>query len=216
MKEFISSVPLKNRVSGDFEDAQLFRGIDPDTLAHIEGRWRPVFDKRKILAKEAGESLSDINAEDAHWEWGKKAIAAIENPFLFDLFVLECGGNTQAIMMVRKGGEQCFSRHPDHPRKPLVYVDLLSTAPWNRPRLVSEPVYKGCGRILISTAINFSFEEEMEGRIGLHSLPGADVFYRDQIGMTDLGPDGSYPGRLNYFELSAADAAKAFADPSND
>jgi len=209
MKALLSIVPLKNRLNGSFEEASLFQGIDADNLAHIEARWRPMFEQRKIEAKKTGESLAEINAEDAHWEWGKKAIAAVRDPFLFDIFVLECAGNTQAIMLVRKGGEKCFSRHPDHLRAPLIYVDFLSTAPWNRSRLVKEPVYKGCGRTLISTAISLSFEEEMRGRIGLHSLPGAEEFYQDQVGMTDLGTDRNYHG-LRYFELSISNAARIF------
>jgi len=209
MKTPITTVPLKNRVSGQFEDATLFQGIDADNLAHIETRWRPLFGLRRFEAGRSGENLSEINAEDAHWEWGKKAIAAIRDPFLYDIFILECGGNTQAIMLVRKGGEKCFSRHPDHPRAPLIYVDFLSTAPWNRPRLVKEPVYKGCGRVLVATAVNLSFEEEMAGRIGLHALPGAETFYSAQLGMTDLGKDREYRG-LRYFELPASQATTFF------
>jgi hypothetical protein len=212
MKTLLRAVPLKNRLSGKFEEANLFQGIDTDNLAHIEGRWRPIFEQRKMQAKSTGESLSEINAEDAHWQWGKKMIAAVQDPLIFDIFVLECAGNTQAIMLVQKGGTKCFSRHPDHPRAPLIYVDFLSTAPWNRPKLVSEPVYKGGGRILVSTAISLSFEEEMQGRIGLHSLPGAEAFYRDQISMTDLGKDNDYNG-LRYFELPSSKAVQFFTHP---
>lgn len=213
MKEFVASLPLKNRLTGQFEDASLFKGIDADTLAHVETRWRPVFLQRRIDARKAGEDLSAINAEDALWEWGKKAMVAVRDPLTFDLFVLECAGNTQALMMVRKGGEKCFSRHPEHPRAPIIYVDFLSTAPWNRPRLVSEPVYKGCGRALLSAAISLSVEEELQGRIGPHSLPGAEEFYGSQVGMDDLGKDEEYGG-LRYFELPASKAAQMFASPS--
>lgn len=209
MKTPLGVVPLKNRISGEYEEAALFQGIDTDNLAHIEGRWRPMFEQRKLEAKASGESLSDINAEDEHWQWGRKAIAAIRDPLIFEIFVLECAGNTQAIMLVRKGGEKCFSRHSDHPRAPLIYLDFLSTAPWNRPKLVSEPVYKGCGRALFSTAVSLSFEEEMKGIVGLHSLPKAEEFYRDQVGMTDFGRDSDYGG-LRYFELPAEEAAKMF------
>ncbi|TGS35833.1 hypothetical protein EN825_34620, partial [Mesorhizobium sp. M8A.F.Ca.ET.182.01.1.1] len=108
----------------------------------------------------------------------------------------------------RKGGQDCFSRHPEHQRVPLIYVEFLATAPWNRPKLVAEPIYKGAGRVLVGTAVSLSLEEEFGGRIGLHSLPGAEVFYRDAIGMTDLGADseGVHKG-LRYFELSSRDAA---------
>jgi len=206
MKIRLGAVPLKNRLSGEFEEANLFRGIDADNLAHIEGRWRPIFDQRRIQAQMTGEAISEINAEDAHWELGKKIIAAERNPLVYDVFVLECGTNTQAVMLVQKGGTRCFSRHPEHPNLPLIYIDFLATAPWNRPRLVTDPVYAGCGRNMIMTAISLSIEEEMKGRIGLHSLSGAEDFYRNSIGMADLGTDSDY-SNLRYFELSKQRAA---------
>ncbi len=205
MKTLIDRVFLKNRDTDAYEDSDLFHGIDDTNLAHIEGRWRPMFELRRKQAIETGESISEINAEDAHWDWGNKALAAINDPFLYDIFVLECGGNTQALLMTRKGGSDCFSRHTEHPKADMLYVEFLATAPWNRPRLVPNPTYKGAGITLIGTAVSKSIEEEMCGRVGLHSLPGAEAFYRDTVGMTDFGVDqeGAHKG-LRYFELPAS------------
>lgn len=212
MKTLIDKVFLQNRLTSKHEDADLFKGINTDNIAHIEGRWRAMFHMRRMEAQASGKSMADVNAEDAHWEWGKKALAAISDPFLFDVFVLECGGGTQAMMIVSKGGENCFSRHSEHERSSIVYVDLLATAPWNRPVLVADPVYKGAGRVMIATAVSLSLEEEMGGRIGLHSLPGAEEFYRDVMNMTDLGIDqeGEHKG-LRYFELSVSQATTFFS-----
>lgn len=208
MKALLDRFFLLNRTTGKYEDAGIFHGIDTDNIAHVEGRWRPMFETRRREAEAVGQTMADINAEDAHWEWAKKAFAAIKNPLLYDVFVMECGGGTQAIMITCKGGQDCFSRHSEHERAPLIYVELLATAPWNRPKLVAEPVYKGAGRALIGTAVSLSLEEEMNGRIALHSLPGAEVFYRDVIGMTDFGVDteGVHEG-LRYFELPSSQAA---------
>ena len=203
MKELLEKVFLRNRTTGKFETAELFHGIDETNLSHIEGRWRPLFELRRAEAIASGKTMSDINAEDGHWDWGRKALAAISNPFLYDIFALECGGNTQALLLSCKGSTDCFSRHPEHPKADMVYVEFLATAPWNRPRLVKEPTYKGAGRVLIGTAVSLSIEEELRGRIGLHSLPGAEDFYRDAIGMADLGVDKDGPHKgLRYFELS--------------
>ncbi len=202
MKQLIDQVFLKNRVSGEFEAADLFHGIDGTNISHIEGRWRPMFELRRAQAKASGYSMSDINAEDGHWNWGSKALAAITDPFLYDIFALECGGNTQALLLACKGSTDCFSRHSEHPKADIIYVEFLATAPWNRPRLVDKPIYKGAGRVLIGTAVSLSLEEELGGRIGLHSLPGAEDFYRDAIGMTDFGVDKEGPHEgLRYFEL---------------
>ncbi|MCY4152241.1 MAG: hypothetical protein OXE94_08430 [Aestuariivita sp.] len=202
MKQLVDQVLLKNRVTGEFEVAELCHGIDETNLSHIEGRWRPMFELRRAQAKASGESMSDINAEDGHWNWGSKVLAAISDPFLYDIFALECGGNTQALLLTCKGSTDCFSRHPEHPKADMVYVEFLATAPWNRPRLVAEPIYKGAGRVLIGTAVSLSLGEEFGGRIGLHSLLGSEKFYRDAIGMTDLGVDVDGPHKgLRYFEL---------------
>jgi hypothetical protein len=211
MKEFIGDVSLKNRVSGQFEPARLFRGIDDQNLSCIDQKWTPLFERRLIEIGITGESRSDINAEDAHWKWGEKALAGISDPLLYDIFTLECSEDTQALMLVKKGGIGCFSRHPEHVGAQLIYVDFLATAPWNRKRMVDKPIYKGCGRVLISTAISLSIEEELEGRIGLHSLPGAESFYRDQMHFSDLGKDENYH-RLHYFELSSSKAKDFFSE----
>jgi hypothetical protein len=121
---------------------------------------------------------------------------------------VECAGRTQGIMLVKKGGS--FSRHPDHPKADLIYVDRLATAPWNRRGFVGEPIYKGVGQLLLFAAVSLGFEEDLDGRVGLHSLSGADAFYRDVIGMTDFGPDDGNYG-MRYFEMSSAQA-RAFLD----
>jgi len=202
MKQLVDRIFLQNRDTREYEPADLFHGIDETNLAHIEGRWRPMFELRRRQATETGQSLSEINAEDARWDWGKKALAAIDDPFLYDIFALECGGNTQALLLTCKGGNDCFSRHTEHPKAHMLYVEFLATAPWNRPGLVLNPTYRGAGMALMGTAVSLSLEEEMGGRLGLHSLPGAEVFYRDIVGMTDFGVDqeGIHKG-LRYFEL---------------
>lgn len=206
MKALLQEVELKNRQTGVFERALLYEGIDEKNLIDFEQDWRP------ILRGEIPEAASAVEKavkepEDAHWEW--RRLAEIRaNPLAYGMFAVECAGQTQGLMLVQKGG--AFSRHQDHPRADLIYVDRLSSAPWNRPTMTNTPLYKGVGHILIAAAINLSFDEELNGRIGLHSLPGAETFYRDVIGMTDLGADKDKQG-LQYFELSNAQAAKFFS-----
>ena len=62
MKQLVNQVFLMNRVTGEFEAAELFQGIDETNLSHIEGRWRPIFELRRAQAKASGESISEINA----------------------------------------------------------------------------------------------------------------------------------------------------------
>lgn len=214
MKTLLDKVFLLNRTTGKFEGAEVYHGIDANNLAHVEGRWRPMFETRRQEVETTGQTMADVNAEDSHWEWSKKAFGAVNNPLLYDVFVMECGGGTQAIMITCKGGESCFSRHDEHKHAPLVYVELLATAPWNRPGLVAEPVYKGAGRVMIGAAVSLSLEEEFDGRIGLHSLPGAEAFYLNAIHMTDLGVDeeGEHKG-LRYLELPSSQTKTFLSKP---
>jgi hypothetical protein len=103
-----------------------------------------------------------------------------------------------------------FARSDRQKGRELVYVDLLATAPWNRPRLVPEARYKGVGRILIATAISLSYELEFNGRLGLHSLPQSESWYRDVAGFSDMGYDA--PKRMRYFEVTEAQAAAFLSD----
>lgn len=92
----------------------------------------------------------------------------------------------------------------------LVYVEYLEAAPWNRRNIPNWNGLSGVGTVLIAAAIQLSVDEGNRGRIGLHSLPQADAFYRDKCSMTDLGPDSTYnPHPPRYFEMTEAQA-KAF------
>lgn len=193
MKAIINTVLLKDLRTDEYREANLFQGIDVDTLKGIQKEWAPEFEA-------AG---ADVRPEDAHWDWVRKSLAAMKNPFVYEIFGIDIDEQTQGMMLAAKGGVNSFSRHQDHLRKPLVYVDFLATAPWNRPLLTPRPKFKGVGRMLIATAISLSYEEEFDGRIGLHSLPGAERFYREIMKMHDFGGDPDYHN-LRYFELTQA------------
>lgn len=202
MKAHLGEFALLNRQTLSYETAALFRGIDEKNLLDFEREWRPAFINRLPPDASSIEQIA-ADAEDAHWDW--RLLAELgRNPLLFEMFVVECAERTQGLMLVVKGGH--FSRHPDHERADLVYVERLATAPWNRSGFVKTPIYKGIGQLLLATAVDLSFDEELGGRIGLHALPGAETFYRDVLGMTDFGPDRNHHG-LCYFEFSEAQAA---------
>src|SRR5258708_32770665 len=88
---------------------------------------------------------------------------------------------------------------------PRIHVDVLARAPWTRHGFTENPKYKGVGQILIQAAISLSIEEEFKGRVGLHSLPQSETWYREILGMIDLGPDPDYQN-LKYFEMTGEQA----------
>lgn len=191
-------MPLYDRLNDQWIDADLFQGVDAAVIKSFNDDWAPLFN-----AAQPGEE-----EDDAHWKWAEKARAADQNPLNgYEVFGIEANSKTQGLMLAVTGGPKCRSRHPEHPGKPLVYVDLVATAPWNRGTVVSNPEFKGVGRVLLMTAISLSMQEQFAGRIALHSLPGAETFYRDNMKMTDFGGDPNTQN-LRYFELSESQSTQ--------
>ena len=95
--------------------------------------------------------------------------------------------------------------------QPLIYIDYLETAPrnWDIPEIGHKGAFRGIGSLLLWEAVRQSREEGFHGRIGLHSLPQAEGFYRQACRMTPFGGDAAKQNLL-YFELSRQQAAELF------
>ena len=205
MKELIQSVLLQNRATREFEPAELYRELDQKNFDDFQGLWKPMLESRRAdFPSWAAAAAGD--AQDSHWEWAEKAMDAAGS-LGQETVAVECAGETQGLMLV---DTTRFARSDRQKGRELVYVDLLATATWNRPRLVPEARYKGVGRILIATAISLSYELEFNGRLGLHSLPQSESWYRDVAGFSDMGYDA--PKRMRYFEVTEAQAAAFLSD----
>ena len=189
---------LFNRQTGAFEPAAL-SAIEEQDLECYRTRWRPLIDAKIQELKRTDsftrESLAKFSIQDEHFDWPEKCLERAEQ-LAWPSFALRCGGQTQGMMYVNL---LQTSQIPGHEKQPLVYVDLLATAPWNRSRLVGDSRYGGVGVVLMTEAVLLSIDEEFAGRIGLHSLPQSDGFYETKLGMTGLGKLGRHP--LNYFEF---------------
>jgi hypothetical protein len=105
----------------------------------------------------------------------------------------------QGLMMVKTAGS--VARLPPDTGKPLVYVDYVEVAPWNLRALTDTPRFGAIGVRLFEAAVRVSTGEGFHGRVGLHSLPQAEAFYRDTCLMSSLGVDASYQN-LPYYELT--------------
>ncbi|MBD2496734.1 MAG: GNAT family N-acetyltransferase [Nostoc sp. TH1S01] len=140
------------------------------------------------------EQLSLHGQEDKFWDWEFKLQFVISRQPNREGFAIEYEDETQGLMIIE------IQMHGSRlaPGKRLVYVDGIASAPWNREVIQRPPKYKGVGTALLSFARTRSLELGFEGRVGLHSLPGAEKFYERQ-GMIDLGADEDYDD-LVYFE----------------
>ncbi|WP_210191824.1 GNAT family N-acetyltransferase [Rhizobium esperanzae] len=202
----IGTFDLFDRRTGKFVEAQVVSPAGASNVADIEASWRPLMQARieQLRAQDrlTIESLGENELQDAHWRWSEK-VERSSNRLDRQSFAIVAEGATQGLMLVTTAG---FAREPTQRGKPLVTIDLLATAPWNRRRFDPAARFKGVGRIMMVAAISLSVQEEFSGRVGLHALPQADAWYRDTVGMIDLGIDET---RMRYFELTEA-KARAF------
>ncbi|MER8470412.1 hypothetical protein [Mesorhizobium sp. M0220] len=199
----IGTYDLLDRRTGKFTQSHLLSPADAGNVADIDGSWRPLIEARIAELKAAGQYnlqfLGDNDIQDAHWRWSEK-VEMSSNRLDRQSFAIVAEGATQGLMLVTTAG---FAKDSSQRGKPLVTVDLLATAPWNRPRFDASPRFKGVGRIMMVAAISLSVQEEFRGRVGLHALPQAEAWYRDVVGMTDLEIDDT---RMRYFEMTEAQA----------
>ena len=98
--------------------------------------------------------------------------------------------------MMLKYGNQFVSRRTG---QPLVYLAYVESAPWNLKEYCDDIFYSGIGKEFYKTAVRFSNLLGFAGRVGLHSLPGAEEFYSKTCQMVSLGCDPKCDG-LVYFE----------------
>jgi hypothetical protein len=205
-----AEVDLPNALTGEYERASLFEGVSEEQLQKVEASWAPILGARaaelerncrtrdgKLDVDRFLAELGRLNLQDFKWDWRRK-LGFYEGNLAIRQFCLECAGEVQGLMLVDL---TCRCRLDQQAGQHLVYVDYLAVAPWNRPRLTIPRVYSGIGPLMMATAASLSLEEGFHGRVGLHSLPQAESFYRDKCGMTDLGID-AHKENLVYFEMT--------------
>lgn len=170
---------------GALAPAELYDEILPDHLADTELLWKPIKDRRR--------------QQHRHWDWRAK-LADAAGYLFYQGFAVVAEGKTQGLMMVDRSKT---ARIPVQQGKDLVYIAFLETAPWN---LGQQRLYRGVGTALLAAAIQCSLDDGFRGRIGLHSLPQSEDFYR-KCSMTEFDRDPDYED-LIYFEMSESRAAE--------
>lgn len=198
-----TAVYLKDRRTGRLVEATLIDGVSRTEVGQAESVWRPFLDEQMKRLQAAGVPKNRW-PEHRHWDWRQKQ-EATELYLAYRMFGIECASEMQGLMLALTAGKQ--ARIASQRGKPLVYVHFLAVAPWNLGSIVDEPRYALVGSVLLAAAIYLSREEEFQGRIGLHSLPQSDNWYRAACGMTDLDPDPSVQD-LRYFEMTPDQASQ--------
>jgi hypothetical protein len=193
-----SRVYLIEASSGDAVDAELLDQIGEDHVRYWEDKWKPFHSKEWL--EQAGIP-PDKWPQSKHWDWRRKS-EAIRGILAYPGFCLMCRDALQGLMIVNLTKSARLEKQKG---KPLVYVEFLETAPWNRSSLQNPPTFRGVGSLLIRVAIQQSIDQGFKGRLGLHSLPQANPFYADTCGMSDLGTDPNHQ-ELRYYEMTPEQA----------
>lgn len=204
----ISVVYLWHAASGQSVEAELRDAIEETQLVDWQAKWWPVL--TSALRELAGHGVPPEHwPRRTLWDWREKT-ERVRNLLAFKGFCVVAEGETQGLAQINLNP---VARELTQVGKPMVGLEYLEVAPWNRADLFAVPRFRGVGTALLAAAVQLSIEEGFKGRVGLHSLPSADDFYRSR-GMTDLGSDPAHQ-RLTYFEFTAAQAA-AFLKEEDD
>ncbi len=216
MSEESSLYPLLNLHTGEPEDARLHYTVSEQRISDLESSWKPILEKHMTNLKERHgygseqfdkqkffDEAGELMIQDAHWNWSKK-YDYYSSHLGYSSCCLVCDDKIQGIGFFDHS-ENFKSKIKNSKSMGIVYVECIATAPWNRNKIERQQ-YAGVGEVLITYAIEVSLDEGMNGRIGLHSLPQAEKFYREKCNMEDFGIDADK--NMKYFEMSEEKAAE--------
>jgi hypothetical protein len=93
--------------------------------------------------------------------------------------------------------------------RPLVYVDIIESAPWNWDivPVIKVGRYRGVGMQLMGWPCDGASRLDTTDGSDFTPLSQAKEFYKQNCGMQNLGPDVAYHN-LCHFELTASAARK--------
>ena len=184
--------------SGELVAAQVLVDVPFALLEEVEAHWKVFKDRALELHTQQGRAIPAGN----DWNWTRKWQQ--RDPENHLIFGLSYTNRIQGLLMLSV--IPLPSRLPSRLDEAILYIGYLQNAPWNLREYVGESSgFRGVGTALIQIAIESSFDAGCKGRLGLHSLPAAEGFYRRHF--KDLGPD-QLKYDLRYFENSDAQIAE--------
>ncbi|MEM9947978.1 MAG: GNAT family N-acetyltransferase [Cyanobacteria bacterium P01_D01_bin.36] len=142
------------------------------------------------------DMLEAAEQPDKGWSWSYKLRQAKQEE-RFEAYAIEVEGLVHGLLYL----ETQWHRSELAQRYPLIYVQALVSAPWNRKALENPPYLRGVGKVLLLFARERSQQLGYQGRVGLHAIPEAEGFYH-RMGMPSYGADAEKEG-LIYFEYGA-------------
>lgn len=148
------------------EIAVLTRGM---AISGLKGQWWAAPDVSATAGPREG---------DYHWDWVDHVGSQRPRFYARCIAVRTPEGHLQAAMTYHVDGRSTLD-----PGQKAVFGDRLATAPWNRDRLVSAPLYRGAGTALMLHAIRDGHKLGLGGRVVLLSLPDPEtVIFYERLG----------------------------------
>ncbi len=149
----------------------------------------------------AYEHWLEIGPTQPSFNWPSIVAFRRDDPII----LLYLGIEVQALLQLK---QQCVVPCPLGERSPLTYVSFLEVAPWNRGGAPLRK-FRGLGQLMLRFACQRSRQMGWSGRLGLHALPGAELFY-SRLGFSmPLCPNEYHE---TYFELFPEAAASLLAE----
>lgn len=183
-------------------EAEIVTPVSEEAALEWTKTWKP-----KIAAY-----LSDLQKrkipvaewpQDLNWNW-EEILRKTRGMLAYDSMGILSDGILEGLMALNTTTKKC--QLESQKGNDIVYIELLSTAPWNRKDMTDEVKLRGVGSILVAAATKYSFEVEFKGRIGLHALPQSEAFYRKFPHLTEVGVDPDK--KMIYFESTPEEAKK--------
>ena len=192
----VTHVQIFDQRTRSFVQAEMLEDPGNDYVETVDALWS-VYKRRALRERRiAGKPVP----EHSHWNWRLKLEQErLANSFYKCFAIVH--DEPQGLMMLKYGSE-LVCRDAEQQGEPLVYLAYVESAPWNVKEYNDTICYSGIGTEFYKMAIRFSRLLGFAGRIGLHSLPGAEGFYANICQMVALGHDPEYDN-LVYFESVA-------------
>ncbi len=151
---------LTDALSGDGVPATLVTQIGEQQISDWHDYWRPALEETLArLRRNSSVPLARWPQRCAYWNWESKTKQVV-GLLAFRGFAITSQGVTQGLMRVDLNHS---ARQATQIGKPLVYVEYLEVAPWNRAEF-AKPRYRGVGTALLTAAVDLSLEEGFHGR----------------------------------------------------
>jgi hypothetical protein len=157
------------------------------TLTVFKAKHQKMWEEQWKKALDKGRRSGPNNYPDAEWDWSSIFKAALKSQGSKGYCIIY-NGKLQGVLFIS------FTNRMNLQDSPVVYVDYLASAPWNRVK--GEISFVGFW--LIYRACQLSKNLGFGGRLALSSEPGAEQFYNEKIKMQKKGKNKEGE---TYFEL---------------